>query len=370
MRHRTLIILLLAAAWSAAVGSSPRFRESQDAEAATVPGHSYELVPLASGVYAAVRRVSAGSVDSNSLIIINDADVVVVDTGLYRADARRLLADIRRLTNKPVRDVINTHSHDDHVAGNEVFLDAFPGVEFLSHAAARDEIAHHKSREETAGAYRTEIANLQKRLDGGMDSDGKPFTPGRREHVTLTKTNLEFWIADMSGARDVLPTLTVEDSLVLHRGARTIEIKYFGKGHTAGDLVVYLPNERIVATGDLVVHPVPFGFSPALREWPATLRRLEALEAAIIVPGHGEIQRDWRYVDRQIALFESTWEQVKKAVDAGADLEAARRAVNRSALSQAFGATSPEMRDELDYLFLDPAIDAAFEALRPRRPPP
>jgi cyclase len=370
MRHRLPAILVLVAAWSAAAGSSLRSAESRGAQSPAVPGHSYELVPLASGVYAAVRRVSAGSVDGNSLIIINDVDVVVVDTGLYRADARQVVADIRRLTDKPVRDVINTHSHDDHVAGNEVFLQAFPGVEFISHAAARDEIAHHKSRTETAGAYRSEIANLQKRLDGGMDSGGKPFTAARREHVALTKANLEFWIADMSGARDVLPTLTVEDSLVLHRGERTIEIKYFGKGHTAGDLVVYLPNERIVATGDLVVHPVPFGFSPALREWPATLGRLKALEADIIVPGHGEIQRDWRYVDRQIALFESTWEQVKKAVDAGADLEATRKAVNRSALSQAFGATAPEMRDEFDYLYLDPAIDAAFAALRPHRSPP
>jgi cyclase len=352
--------------WLAGAGSASRIVASRGATIQAVPGHAYTVEPLASGVYAVVRRVSAGSVDGNSLIIVNDADVVVVDTGLYRTDARQVIAEIRKITARPVRYVVNTHSHSDHVSGNEIYVEAFPGVEFISQAAARGEIAQHKANEESARRYRDEIATLQKRLDVGTDSGGKPLTAERREHIALTKRNFEFWIADMRGARDVLPTLTIEESLVLHRGERTIEIKYLGNGHTAGDLVVYLPKERIVATGDLVVHPVPFGFSPALREWPTTLRKLEALDAAIIVPGHGQIQRDWRYVDRQIALFESTWAQVKKAVDSGADLETTRKAVDRNALSEEFGAISPEMRDDLDYLYLDPAIDAAFEALRPR----
>jgi cyclase len=181
----------------------------------------------------------------------------------------------------------------------------------------------------------------------------------------LAKSTFEFWINDMKGSRQILPTLTVADSFVLHRGERTIEIKYLGKGHTKGDLIVYLPQERILAAGDLVIHPIPYGSAQDLREWPATLRALKRLDATTIVPGHGEIQTDWSYVDRQITLFESTWEQVKKAVDAGADLEAARKAVNGDALSKAFGATFPEMRDEFDYEYLDPAIEATFKVLRP-----
>ena len=99
---------------------------------------------------------------------------------------------------------------------------------------------------------------------------------------------------------------------------------------------MYLPREKIVATGDLVIDPIPYGFSPTLQQWPATLRALKKLNVTTVVPGHGEIQTDWAYVDRQISLFESTWELVKKAVDGGADLAATRKQVNGDALWKAF----------------------------------
>jgi len=330
-----------------------------------IPGNSYELKQLVPGVYAAVRQVSAGSADGNTMFIINDSDVIVVDAGGYRADARQMIGEIRKLTDKPVRYVINTHSHGDHIAGNEIYLAAFPGVEFISHPETRNLMTHNPGVEETVKLFRVEIANVQKRLDSGKDSGGVELTAERRAHLKLAKSNYEFWISDMKGSHQILPALTVADSLVLHRGERTIEVKYLGNGHTTGDLIVYLPKERIVATGDLVISPIPYGFSQNLREWPAALKGLRGLDAATIVPGHGEIQTDWEYVDRQTALFESTWKQVKKAVDGGADLEATRKAVDGEALSKAFGITSREMRDEFDYEFLDPAIEAAFKVLRP-----
>jgi cyclase len=329
-----------------------------------IPGNAYELKYLAPGVYATVRRVSAGSADGNTLFIINASDVIVVDAGHYRTDARQIIAEIRKLTDKPVRYVINTHSHGDHVMGDEIYLETFPGVEFICHPDARDQIIHNSTLEQTRELFRQEIANVQKRLDTGKSSDGVPLTVARRQHLELAKSNFEFWINDMKDWHQIVPALTVADSLVLHRGERTIEIKHLGNGHTTGDLIVYLPKERIVATGDLVIHPLPYGFSQSPREWPATLRALKRLDATTIVPGHGEIQTDWQYVDRQIALLESTWHQVKQAVDAGADLEGAHKAVNGDALSQAFGATSPEARDEFDYTYLDPAIEAAFKVLR------
>src|SRR4051812_29428782 len=104
--------------------------------AVSIPGNSYQLTRLAPGVVAVIRHVTAGTADGNSLLIINDVDVVVVDSGGYATDARQLIAELRKLTDKPVRYVINTHHHDDHVLGNHVFLEAFPGVEFLAHDRA------------------------------------------------------------------------------------------------------------------------------------------------------------------------------------------------------------------------------------------
>jgi glyoxylase-like metal-dependent hydrolase (beta-lactamase superfamily II) len=330
---------------------------------APVPGSAHDLVQLAPGVCAIVRHVEAGSADGNTLFIINDSDVVVVDTGGYAADAREAIAEIRKRTDKPVRYIINTHHHADHTLGNQLLLDTFPGAEIIGHARTRDLTLSDGAIEPSA--FQKEIAGIDRELAAGKTSDGEVLTPEHRRHLELAKASFEFWIRDNRGAKRLPPTLTVAEDLVLHRGERTIQVRFFGEGHTPGDAVVYLPKERILAAGDLVVHPVPFGGATNLRAWPQTLRAMRRLEVAAIVPGHGDIQRDWSYVDRQIALFESTWAQVKRAVDSGANLTAVRKAVDGDALAKAFGITSTKDREEFDYTYLDPAVTTAFQTLRP-----
>src|SRR6185295_10239565 len=90
----------------------------------------FKIVKLAKGVYAAIRTEPPGlTVNANSVFIINDSDVVVVDTTLTPGTARETIAALRQLTNKPVEYVINTHWHDDHIMGNQAYREAFPGVE-------------------------------------------------------------------------------------------------------------------------------------------------------------------------------------------------------------------------------------------------
>jgi glyoxylase-like metal-dependent hydrolase (beta-lactamase superfamily II) len=99
--------------------------------------------------------------------------------------------------------------------------------------------------------------------------------------------------------------MTVGSLLTLHRGARTIEIHFLGRGDTDHDLIVYLPKEKIVATGDMGVHPFPYGFSQQPREWLSTLRKLSQLDIETLVPGHGDVQRGKAYLQRVIALVET-----------------------------------------------------------------
>ena len=120
-----------------------------------------------------------------------------------------------------------------------------------------------------------------------------------------------------------------------------------------------------MATGDLVVHPVPFAFNSYLGSWSGTLRRLTQLDVATIVPGHGHVQTDWAYVNQLIPLIDSTWSQVQKAVAGGADLEATRKAVNLDAFLATFGANTPAGRRAFDGFFAGPAIEAAYKELRP-----
>src|SRR5688572_33464502 len=92
----------------------------------------------------------------------------------------------------------------------------------------------------------------------------------------------------------VLPTTTIEERLTIHRPNRTIDIRHLGRGHTSGDIVVHLPEEGILITGDLVVWPVPYVGSPQshIRDWSQTLDQLLVLNPKAIIPGHGPVLRD------------------------------------------------------------------------------
>ncbi|HEV7747347.1 MAG TPA: MBL fold metallo-hydrolase [Pyrinomonadaceae bacterium] len=124
---------------------------------------NFEMVKVAEGVYAAIRTEPPGlTVNGNSVFIINDEDVFVVDTTLTPGTAREELAALRKLTSKPVKYVINTHWHDDHIMGNQVYRDAFPGVEFIAHAATRDYLPNHRSQQSQGRDVRTGLSRFHR----------------------------------------------------------------------------------------------------------------------------------------------------------------------------------------------------------------
>ena len=330
----------------------------------------YRMQQLAPGIHVALRDVPPGGVsDANVLIVVNEKDVVVVDANIFPASAREMVAEIRKLTPNPVRYVVNTHWHSDHHYGNQAYRDAWPGVEFITHPATRELILSRDVpvlERNLATEYPAQIARMRRTLETGRRENGDTLTRDAREQLTRTLGVYEFFLRDMQKVRPVPATITVADSLVLHRGTRTIVIEHLGKGNTPGDLVVYLPHERIVATGDLVVSPTPFAFFSTLSAWPTTLRKLTRLDATTIVPGHGEIMHDWTYVNRLASLIDTTWQQVRRTVSTGGDLESAKKAVNVDGFRETFGTGTPERRKRaFDALYLNPAIESAFAELRP-----
>src|SRR5450432_103359 len=99
---------------------------------------NFEVVQLADGVYAAMRKDPPGfAVESNSVFIIGEDSVIVVDAQSNIGTTKEVLAALSKLTSKPVRYVVNTHWHDDHIVGNQVYRDAYPGVDFIAHINVR-----------------------------------------------------------------------------------------------------------------------------------------------------------------------------------------------------------------------------------------
>src|SRR5438067_3186906 len=259
------------------------------------PEDAYDVVRFADGVYGFVWREQPFHPEPNVLIVINDEDVLVVDSSMLPSTARTIIGEIRKLTPKPVRYLVNTHWHDDHVFGNGVFRDQWPGLQVISHVNTRIDAA-----EKAFGAIKTDLENnkatlakYEEFLRTGKGSDGTALTEERRRRVEAVVRMLTKYGEEVPHLRESLPDLTFNRSLTLQAGSRTIRIEHLGRGNTRGDVVVYLPAEKIVASGDLVVAPVPFGIGSYYAEWADTLAKLQQLEASTILIGHGAVQHDW-----------------------------------------------------------------------------
>ena len=344
--------------------------------AAPIGAANFAVQHIAAGVYGIIRTDPPGLMcDGNSVVIINDADVVVVDAP---EASKEVLAAIRTLTSKPVTTVINTHWHDDHITGNQVYRDAFPGVEFIAHTSARDYLpvtglANRKNMIESAPQGAAMLRGL---LEKGKSLTGADISAEERASYQSDVALVDHYMAVVPATEFIAPTRVVDDRLTLKRGRRTIDILHLGAGHTAADLVVHLPDEHVLVTGDLVVWPVPLvgADQSHVREWSATLEKLRALHATTIVPGHGPVMHDDGYVAGMERLFASIRQQVDAAVAAGKTLDETRKLVDLDGFKRAFAGESPVRRVLFGQYVAGPAVASAFreasEAQAARTPPP
>jgi glyoxylase-like metal-dependent hydrolase (beta-lactamase superfamily II) len=325
----------------------------------------FNMQKLADGVYAAIRTEPVGlGVDANNLFIIDDDGVVVVDTNFGATSTREVVAALRTLTAKPVKYVINTHPHDDHVLGNQVYRELYPRAEFIAHAFTRDYLPGKglEARQRQVAALPGFKTQLEQVLKDGKSGSGRTLTAEERAGYTSDISLISRYLADAPSFQIVLPTIVVTRQLTLHRGARDVEIRFLGGGHTAGDLVVYLPKERILATGDLVVAPIPLvgGDQSHIGPWISSLDQIIALQPAVIVPGHGPVMRDLDYVKQIARLFRTVQDMTAAAVRQGETLEQARKSITLDALQREFAGDSPLRLSLFRNYVAGPAVTAAY----------
>ncbi|MBM4410826.1 MAG: MBL fold metallo-hydrolase [Chloroflexi bacterium] len=209
-------------------------------------GARTEIVEVARGVYA---RLHDGL--TNAGIIVGDDSVLVIDSLRVPSFARELRADVRRITDKPVRYLVDTHGHWDHAFGNEEFTDAI----IVGHVNCRREL------EEYGEAWR----------DGVVARNNQ-------------------WSDEIKTVRITPPDLTFDQRLELHFGGRRVDLVYLGRAHTSGDIFIHLPEDRLLFTGDVAQDGgVPYMLDGHMRDWVETDTRLLNLPFERFVSGHGPI---------------------------------------------------------------------------------
>ena len=330
------------------------------------PAPSFKVEKIADGVYAALRTEPPGlAFDSNSIWIVDDAGVVVVDTNVAPSSAREVIAAMRKVTNKSVTHVVNTHWHDDHHTGNAVYREAFPGVVFVGQTRTAEEMLSTGAENragyiKNAGGFAKHLRTL---VEEKKTLDGSPLSEQERLSYLSDAVLADKAATEWAATPVITPTLTLDDKLVLQHGTRTIEVLYLGRGHTGTDLVVHLPKERILLVGDLVSWPVPLvGSTSHPADFAATLRKALELKPDIIVPGHGPVWRngDDAYPRLVLRLLESIRDQVAAAVARGETLEQARKSVDLAEFRKTIAGDSHGWAFAFDNYVSGPGIAAAY----------
>lgn len=245
----------------------------------------FDLQKVADGVYAAVAKPRT-PINCNAAVIVYDEGVLVVDTHSRPSSAKALIQQIKTVTDKPVRYAVNTHFHWDHVQGNHAYPVAFPRqVAIVASEATRENLIQMgmKRVKDQIDAGPGQIAELEKRIAATADA-------AARAKLQDELAQQQEYLAEIRSLELKLPDLTFDKSLILHRPDRDIMLLFLGRGHTSGDVVAYLPKQKVVATGDLLHGWMPFMGDSYPPEWVATLDALDKLDFDHIVGGHGSVK--------------------------------------------------------------------------------
>jgi len=273
---------------------------------------------LSPGIYL-FTTASYGDVglDGNSIAILSRDGVLVFDTNGTPAAAEAVLAEIRKLTPQPVRWVVNSHWHWDHWYGTEVYQRAFPDLRI---------VAHEKTRALMLGpALEFNRPGLEQGLPGYLENLEKRAAADASLRPLLAEDR--FFLDQKTRVRHTFPNVTFTDKLAIEMGERHIEVLNFGRGVTPGDAVVYLPAEKLLLVGDLIVNPITFALSGYPSEWVGVLQRLDAIDASTIVTGHGAPLRDKALLRTTMEIFRVLLREGKAAKARGLDPDRAKDAI-------------------------------------------
>jgi len=289
------------------------------AHAQTASRDLFELKKVGDGVYAAIAEPRY-KVNCNAAVIMTNDGVVVVDSHSKPSAARSLYNEIQSMTKQPIRKIVNTHFHWDHWQGNEVYTNANPGVEVVASERTKENLTRPDAGvggvpyiEKQLAALPGEIAKLKGDIQKETDA-------AKKANLESNLRQAEEYQKELQSMKPALPTRTVATTTTLHEGGREIQLHVLGRAHTNGDLFIFMPKEKVVATGDALIDWMPFMNDGYPAEWPETLTTLGKLGFDHIIPGHGEV-RPKSHLAFFRGYFVDLIAAVKKASADGATLD-------------------------------------------------
>ena len=247
-----------------------------------VTGHAYKFETITDGVYFATATGSMIT-GSNNVAIVGDREVLVVDTGTSPAAARAFQEDLRAITTKPVRYVVNTHFHYDHTDGNQAYEGKADIIahEYVKTAMQSTDVLH------TEPFQTSQLTNVPRRIEDLQKQSAGESDAARKKTLQQQLAVAQQGWEQLKEIKPTAPNVTYSSKKVLNLGGREVQLLFLGRGHTNGDTVIYLPREKIVCTGDLMESQIAYMGNAQFDEWITTLDALKKVDFTTDLPGHG-----------------------------------------------------------------------------------
>jgi glyoxylase-like metal-dependent hydrolase (beta-lactamase superfamily II) len=284
-RVRTVLTALLLSGGLAAAGSEP-----------------YKLEKVADGVYCATSTETAYYV-ANSVVVVGDDAVLLVDSGASPAGARRLVESVRAVTDKPIRYLVDTHFHFDHAFGNAAFG---PETTLVAHEATRLLLGPDALEGRT---YRGFADGIPGRVGELRAQAAAEPAAEKRGELDARASSLEAYGRELATVVVARPRVAFSHGATLDLGGREVRLVHAGRGHTAGDVLVLLPRERVLCSGDFFNGYIGYMGDAYVDEWADSLDRLAQLDFDTVVPGHGAPFKGKEKIAPVQACLRDLWRQ-------------------------------------------------------------
>jgi glyoxylase-like metal-dependent hydrolase (beta-lactamase superfamily II) len=304
---------------------------------AQAAGPRHKMTKITDTVYRADAPGTPG-INATSWVFINDADVLVTDSEGSPASARSLLAGVASVTDKPVRYLVDTHFHIDHAYGSSALPSSVQiiGSDFTRRMLAGPEARQGVTFKNFTDPMPGRIENLKKQIAAETDAQKKTTLEGQlaAQEATLQAYSGNFPLQP--------PNLTVKSAMSVWSGSKEFQILWIGRAHTAGDVVVYVPSERAVASGDILFKTMVGWQGDAFpNDHPATLDALKKLDLDLLLPGHGDHIQGKTNIDAAISTMQGylreEWRQASDLKKQGASPDDALKKMDLTQFRDAYG---------------------------------
>lgn len=331
-------------------------------------GYLYEMSRLDSGIYLFASPEPFHVQPYGNVIAVEQADgFVLFDSGGTPAAADRVLAHLDRLApGRPVKAVIISHWHGDHLNGLRSIKQRWPQARTIATDATRASLGNPRIARFMPTGDAASDATIRKSLEGAVShfrtqAARKDLSAPIRVGSETAARELTHYGAELMGAAYLIPEEGFSDRMLLDDPERPVELRFLGRANTDGDAVAWLPQQRILLTGDIAVSPIPYGFGSYPAEWRDTITALKGFDFKLLVPGHGRPMNDSTYLDRLSRLLDLVSTQVTPLASRGQSLQQVMRAVDLSASRAQFSGGDPWRAQLFDQYWRQPIIASAFK---------